>query len=71
MTDKLSETYPAKSTRCSLERRTVAEPAERDVMWIVKIQWERVDAWFIGVYTYSYQRSMYLTSSFLQKLIGF
>jgi len=47
----LDRSYPARSTRWSLERRTVADPAIRDVMCIVKIQCDRVDAWFIGVYS--------------------
>lgn len=41
---------PARSTRWSLERRSVAEPGSRLHKWTVKIQWERVDAWFIGVW---------------------
>ncbi len=45
----LTRSEPARSTRCSLALRIVAEPVSRLVMWIVKMQWERVDAMFIGV----------------------
>ena len=48
------KTCPARSTRWSLERRTVADPAERDVTCIVNMQWDRVDAWFIGVCSQKY-----------------
>lgn len=41
---------PARSTRWSLERRRVAEPGSRLHTCTVKIQWERVEAWFIGVW---------------------
>lgn len=41
---------PARSTKWSLERRREAEPGSHLPMCTVKIQWERVDAWFIGVY---------------------
>lgn len=41
---------PARSTRWSLERRRVAEPGSRLHKCTVKTQWERVDAWFIGVW---------------------
>ena len=30
--------YPAKSTRCNLDLRMVAEPGSLLVIWIVKIQ---------------------------------
>lgn len=46
----LTRSDPAKSTRWSLERRSVAEPGSRLHTCTVKIQWERVDAWFIGVW---------------------
>jgi len=46
-------TYPARSTRCSFDRLMVADPASRDVMWMVKMQWDRVDAWFMGVWTHT------------------
>ena len=42
-------TDPARSTRCSLDFLIVSEPGSREEMWMVKIQWDRVDAMFIGV----------------------
>ena len=36
--------YPARSTRCSLARRMVADPGSREETWMVKIQWDLVDA---------------------------
>ena len=44
------ETHPARSTRWNLARLMVAEPVSRAVTWIVKIQCERDEAWFIGVW---------------------
>ena len=41
--------YPARSTRWSLALRMVADPGSRDEMWIVKMQCDLVDAWFMGV----------------------
>lgn len=40
---------PARSTRCSLERRTTSLPACRASSMMVKMQWLRVEAWFMGV----------------------
>ena len=40
---------PARSTRCSFERRTVSAPAARASTSTVKMQCEREDAMFIGV----------------------
>lgn len=41
---------PARSTKWSLACRTVADPGSLLDKWIVKMQWERVEAWFMGVY---------------------
>lgn len=41
--------YPAKSTRWSLDLLIVADPLSREVTWIVNIQCDRVEAWFMGV----------------------
>ena len=41
--------YPARSTKCSLALRTVSEPGCLEEMWIVKMQWDRVEAMFMGV----------------------
>ena len=45
----LTRSEPARSTRCSLERRTTSLPALRRSMAMVKRQCEREEAWFIGV----------------------
>lgn len=46
----LTRSDPARSTRWSLDCRRVAEPGSRLQMCMVKIQCERVEAWFIGVW---------------------
>ena len=43
-------TYPAKSTKCNLDLFTVADSGCVTEICMVKIQCDRVDAWFIGVY---------------------
>ena len=42
--------HPARSTRCSLAFRMVSDPGSLDAVWMVKMQWERVEAMFMGVY---------------------
>lgn len=46
----LTLSEPARSTRWSFALRMVSEPGSLELMWIVKMQWERVEAMFIGVY---------------------
>ena len=41
--------HPARSTRCSLERRTTAVASWRPSIMMVKMQWERDDTRFIDV----------------------
>ena len=41
---------PARSTRWSLAFLMVSEPGSLELKWMVKIQCERVDAMFIGVW---------------------
>lgn len=43
-------TNPARSTKWSLARFIVALAGSLDEMWIVNIQCDLVDAWFIGVW---------------------
>eukprot|EP00967_Tisochrysis_lutea_P154337 scaffold306354_cov24-Tisochrysis_lutea.AAC.1 len=45
----LMRSEPAKSTRCSLERRTTSESGRRASIEMVKMQCEREEARFIGV----------------------
>ena len=45
-----THTYPAKSTKCSLDLLMTSEPGSRELKWMVNIQWDLVDAMFIGVY---------------------
>ena len=40
---------PAKSTRWSFAFRMVSEPGSLELMWMVKMQWDRVEAMFMGV----------------------
>ena len=40
---------PARSTRCSFERRTTSEPARRASMPMVKMQCERLDLSLIHI----------------------
>ena len=40
---------PARSTRCSLLERIELLSLSLISIWTVKMQWERLDAWFIGV----------------------
>lgn len=47
--------HPARSTRCSLAFRMVSDPGSLDAMWMVKMQWERVEAMFMGVYIGSWE----------------
>lgn len=44
-----ARSLPARSTKCSLERRTTASPPRRASMCSVKTQWEREEAWLRGV----------------------
>lgn len=46
----LTLSEPARSTRWSLDRCRVAEPGSRLQRCTVKMQWERVEAWFRGVW---------------------
>lgn len=48
MNDNLFD-YPAKSTKWSLDLRIVADPLSREVTWIVNMQCDLVEAWFMGV----------------------
>ena len=43
------KTYPARSTRWSLDFLIVADPDSIDERWMVNIQCDLVEAWFIGV----------------------
>ena len=45
----LTLSLPAKSTRWSFDRRILSLPFSRTSMAMVKMQWERDDAMFIGV----------------------
>lgn len=40
---------PARSTKCSFERRTVSLPLRRASSIMVNMQWLRDEAWFMGV----------------------
>lgn len=52
--------YPARSTKWSLARLMVADPGSRDEMWIVKMQCDLVDAWFMGVCELKHCQIFYL-----------
>ena len=45
----LTRSEPARSTRCSFDRRTTSEPSLRASIATVKMQCERDEAMFMGV----------------------
>ena len=65
----VEEIYPAKSTKCSLALRMVAEPVSLPVTCIVNMQCDRVEAWFIGVWNNSKMNYSILLKMFFCKSV--
>ena len=59
--------HPARSTRCSLAFRMVSDPGSLDAVWMVKMQWERVEAMFMGVYIRGWEEEKRNTVGRLRK----